>query len=302
MIEARNLTKKYHKKIAVNDVSFEVKTGRVTGFLGPNGAGKSTTMRLMLGLDNGDGVTRFDGKRLYEIARPSQTVGILLEAKAFHPTRRARDHLRVLAAAGSVPEKRVDEVLDLVGLKNVARKRPGKFSLGMSQRLGIAAAILGNPKYLLLDEPANGLDPEGIHWLRQFLKDYADQGNAVFVSSHLLSEMSLMADDLVVIGKGKLITSGTVDDFISASSGAGVFVRSPKLSMLERVLKQGKYDVSRLNGGLKVAGAKTDAIGKLAFQSGVPILELTRQTVTLEDAFLEVTAEAQEYKSVKGKQ
>lgn len=297
MIQTQNLTKKYKKKIAVDNVSFEVKTGKVTGFLGPNGAGKSTTMRLMLGLDNGGGKTLFDGKQLHQYSKPSQQVGILLEAKAFHPTRTAYNHLSVLAAAGGIANRRVDEVLDIVGLKDVAKKKPGKFSLGMSQRLGIAAAILGEPKYLMLDEPANGLDPEGIHWLRQFLKDYADAGNAVFVSSHLLSEMSLMADDLVVIGKGKLITSGTVSDFINGSSGAGVFVRSPKLSLLERVLKQGKYEVTKLNGGLKVTGAKTDAIGKLAFQSGVPILELANQAVTLEDAFLEITAESQEYKT-----
>src|SRR5690606_4460315 len=213
---------------AVDDVSFKVETGKVTGFLGPNGAGKSTTMRLMLGLDNGQGKTTFAGKRLAEHQSPSSVVGILLEAKAFHPTRSARNHLRVLATSGNIPSKRVDEVIDIVGLKEVAKKGPGKFSLGMSQRLGIAAAILGRPKYLLLDEPANGLDPEGIHWLRQFLKDYADAGNAVFVSSHLLSEMSLMADELVVIGKGKLITSGTVDDLIHNVKGGGVFVRSTK--------------------------------------------------------------------------
>lgn len=296
MIEAKNLSKRYKKKLAVDDVSFTVETGKVTGFLGPNGAGKSTTMRLMLGLDNGSGKTTFDGKRLYEYKAPAQVVGILLEAKAFHPTRTARNHLRVLAAASGVPNSRVDEVLDIVGLTEVAKKRPGKFSLGMSQRLGIAAAILGQPKYLLLDEPANGLDPEGIHWLRQFLKDYADEGNAVFVSSHLLSEMSLMADNLVVIGKGKLITSGTVNDFINGAKGAGVFVRSSKLSVLERALKE-KYEVNKLDGGLKVKGAKTDDIGKLAFQIGAPIYELANQTVSLEDAFLEVTAEAQEYKT-----
>lgn len=297
MIKAQNLTKRYRKKLAVDDVSFEVKTGHVTGFLGPNGAGKSTTMRLMLGLDNGSGKTTFDGKHIYEISNPAKVVGILLEAKAFHPTRSARNHLRVLAAAGDIPDKRVDEVLDIVGLSDVAKKAPGKFSLGMSQRLGIAAAILGQPKYLLLDEPANGLDPEGIHWLRKFLKSYADAGNAVFVSSHLLSEMSLMADELVVIGKGKLIASGSVKDFVNGSSGSGVFVRTTKMALLERVLKQSKYDVSRLDGGLKVSGAKTDVVGKLAFQSGVPILELVNQTVSLEDAFLEITAGAQEYKT-----
>ncbi len=297
MIEARHLTKKYHKKTVVDDVSFEVKTGRVTGFLGPNGAGKSTTMRLMLGLDNGSGDTAFDGKKLHQYAQPSKVVGVLLEAKAFHPTRTAVNHLKVLATAGGIGTKRVDEVLDIVGLKDVAKKKPGKFSLGMSQRLGIAAAILGQPKYLLLDEPANGLDPEGIHWLRQFLKEYASQGNAVFVSSHLLSEMSLMADDIVVIGKGKLITSGTVSDFLAAAKGTSVFVRSSKQSVLERILKQDKLDISKTQGGLLVSGASTDKIGKLAFQAGVPILELAKQTVSLEDAFLEATAGAQEYKA-----
>lgn len=295
MIAAKNLTKKYRKKVAVDDVSFEVETGKVTGFLGPNGAGKSTTMRLMLGLDNGRGTTTFDGKHLYDYKQPSKVVGILLEAKAFHPTRSARNHLKVLAAAGSIPDKRVEEVLDTVGLKEVAKKKPGKFSLGMSQRLGIAAAILGQPKYLILDEPANGLDPEGIHWLRQFLKDYADQGNAVFVSSHLLSEMSLMADDLVVIGKGKLITSGTVAELVNNSKGTGVFVRSPKLSQLQKVLA--KYEVNKLDGGLSVRGASTDDVGKAAFAAGIPVLELSNRSASLEDAFLEITAGAQEYKT-----
>lgn len=295
MIEAKNLSKKYKKKFAVDDVSFTVETGKVTGFLGPNGAGKSTTMRLMLGLDNGKGTTTFDGKPLRRHTQPSQVVGVLLEAKAFHPTRSARNHLRVLAEAGGLPKSRVDEVLEIVGLSEVAKKKPGKFSLGMSQRLGIAAAILGNPKYLLLDEPANGLDPEGIHWLRQFLKDYADAGNAVFVSSHLLSEMSLMADNLVVIGKGKLITTGSVRNFIDGSSDAGVFVRSSKLSLLERVLKP-SFNVVKFEKGLKVQGASTDQIGKMAFDAGAPVLELSRQMVSLEDAFLEITADSQEYK------
>lgn len=300
MIIAKNLSKRYKKKIAVDNISFEVQNGRVTGFLGPNGAGKSTTMRLMLGLDNGKGVTTFGGKKLYEYAKPSQVVGILLEAKAFHPTRTARNHLRVLAAAGGIPDKRVDEVLDIVGLKDVAKKQPGKFSLGMSQRLGIAAAILGKPKYLLLDEPANGLDPEGIHWLRQFLKDYADEGNAVFVSSHLLSEMSQMADDLVVIGKGKLIAAGTVSDIINRAKGGGVFVRATKLGQLERILKP-KFTVERLDGGLKVVGGKTDDIGRIAFEAGIPVLELANHTASLEEAFLEITADSQEYKAGGGR-
>jgi ABC-2 type transport system ATP-binding protein len=300
MIKAVHLSKHYRKKVAVDDVSFEVATGKVTGFLGPNGAGKSTTMRLMLGLDNGNGKTTFEGKQLSKFSQPSKVVGILLEAKAFHPTRRSRDHLKVLAAAGGISDKRVDEVLETVGLKDVAKKRPGKFSLGMSQRLGIAAAILGKPKYLLLDEPANGLDPEGIHWLRQFLKNYADDGNAVFVSSHLLSEMSLMADDLIVIGKGKLITTGSIKTILSGAKGGGVFVRSAKLAQLERTLRGSKFDVDKIDGGLKVRGATTDQIGRLAFDAGIPIMELANHAASLEEAFLEITADSEEYKAGKG--
>ena len=299
MIIAENLHKKYRKKVAVEDLSFKVETGKVTGFLGPNGAGKSTTMRLMLGLDNGGGNTTFDGKNLHDYSRPSQVIGILLEAKAFHPTRSARQHLRILADAGGIDAKRVEEVLAEVGLTDVAKKGPGKFSLGMSQRLGIAAAILGKPKYLMLDEPANGLDPEGIAWLREFLKRYADQGNAVFVSSHLLSEMSLMADNVVVIGKGKLIASTSITDLVNGSSHSGVFVRSPKLSVLERALTGRKVAVAKAAGGLKVSGMTTDAIGKLAFESGVPLYELSLQMASLEEAFLELTAGSEEYASKK---
>lgn len=297
MISAKKLSKNYRKKKAVDNVSFEVATGKVTGFLGPNGAGKSTTMRLMLGLDNGQGETTFDGKPLHKYAKPSQLVGILLEAKAFHPTRTAKSHLKILAAAAGIPNSRVDEVLEIVGLKDVANKRPGKFSLGMSQRLGIAAAILSQPKYLLLDEPANGLDPEGIHWLRQFLKDYARDGNGVFVSSHLLSEMSLMADNLVVIGKGKLITSGSVGDILNSAKGSSIFVRVAKASMFERILRQKKIQYQKSNGGFNLTGASTDLIGKLAFQAGIPVLELSNNSISLEDAFLDITAESQEYKS-----
>lgn len=297
MIVADHLIKKYRKKVAVDDVSFTVETGKVTGFLGPNGAGKSTTMRLMLGLDNGQGKTTFDGKLLHEYDRPSHVVGILLEAKAFHPTRSARNHLRVLADAGDIPGSRVDEVLDLVGLKEVAKKKPGKFSLGMSQRLGIAAAILGNPKYLLLDEPANGLDPEGIAWLRQFIKDYADAGNAVFVSSHLLSEMSQMADNIVVIGRGKLIANTTMDQIISGSSHSSVFVRVQNVAKLEKALTKKKWQVTKQDGGLQVTGAKTDDVGKLAFDAGVAVLELAPRSASLEEAFLELTAESQEYRA-----
>lgn len=300
MIEAVKLTKRYRKKTAVDDVSFRVETGKVTGFLGPNGAGKSTTMRLMLGLDNGSGTTTFDDKALHDYKQPSRVVGILLEAKAFHPTRSARNHLKVLAAAGGIKDSRVDEVLDIVGLTEVAKKGPGKFSLGMSQRLGIAAAILGHPKYLLLDEPANGLDPEGIAWLREFIKNYADAGNAVFVSSHLLSEMSQMADNVVVIGKGKLIASTSISALLSGGGHAGVFVRTNALSKLEHVLERRLIVHKRIEGGLLVTGVKTDDVGKLSFDAGVPVLELTDRGVSLEEAFLELTAGAEEYKTQKG--
>lgn len=297
MITASHLSKRYRKKTAVDDLSFEVETGKVTGFLGPNGAGKSTTMRLMLGLDNGDGQTTYDGKQLHEYAQPTSVVGILLEAKAFHPTRTAHNHLRVLAAAGGIPDSRVDEVLDMVGLTDVAKKRPGKFSLGMSQRLGIAAALLGKPKYLMLDEPANGLDPEGIAWLRQFIKDYADEGNAVFVSSHLLSEMALMADNIVVIGKGKLIANTSMAELVAGSAHSGVYVRVPEVSKMMTALRKAGHSYIKVDDGIKVANVTTDEVGKLAFAAHMPVLELTNQSASLEEAFLELTADAQEYKA-----
>jgi ABC-2 type transport system ATP-binding protein len=298
VIVAKNLSKTYRsrrqKKLAVDNLSFEVKTGKVTGFLGPNGAGKSTTMRLMLGLDNGKGQTSYDGKALKKYANPSNVVGILLEAKAFHPTRSARNHLKVLAAAGSIPYKRVDEALAIVGLTDVARQKPSKFSLGMSQRLGIAAAILGKPKYLILDEPANGLDPEGIAWLREFIKDYADEGNGVLISSHLLSEMSQMADNVVVIGKGRLIADTSMDKLISG------FVRVDKPSALEKALKNAKLEYEKSGKGLTVAAVKTDEIGDLAHQAKLTVLELTAHMASLEQAFLELTEDTAEYQANKG--
>ena len=299
MIRAEHLSKKYRKKLAVDDISFTVHPGKVTGFLGPNGSGKSTTMRLMLGLDSGSGATTFDGQHLQAYNRPSQVVGILLEAKAFHPTRTARNHLKVLATAGGIKDSRVDAVLDIVGLSDVAKKKPGKFSLGMSQRLGIAAAILGSPKYLMLDEPANGLDPEGIAWLRQFLKQYADQGNAVFVSSHLLSEMSQMADNIVVIGKGKLIADTSMANLLAGNGNGGIFVRAVGLSKLERLLSSRKITSEKADGGLIVTGATTDVIGKLAFEGGIQLLELATRAASLEEAFLELTADSEEYKTKK---
>ena len=305
MIKAQNLSKSYRtkriKKLAVDNLSFEVETGKVTGFLGPNGAGKSTTMRLMLGLDNGKGTTSYDGKALGEYAQPSSVVGILLEAKAFHPTRTARNHLKVLAAAGNIPYSRVDEVLDIVGLGDVAKDKPGKFSLGMSQRLGIAAALLGDPKYLILDEPANGLDPEGIAWLRQFLRDYAKDGRGVFISSHLLSEMSQLADNVVVIGKGKLIADTSIRNLVARSSVA-VFVRVDKQAVLEKALQTAKLNYKKQADGLLVNDVKTDAIGKLAHASKLTVLELAAQTASLEKAFLELTEGAEEYRAQPDKE
>jgi ABC-2 type transport system ATP-binding protein len=300
VIESKNLAKNYRKKTAVDNLSFTVETGKVTGFLGPNGAGKSTTMRLMLGLDNGGGRTVYDGKKLHDYQQPSKVVGILLEAKAFHPTRSARNHLKILAEAGSIPLKRVDEVLDIVGLMEVAKKKPGKFSLGMSQRLGIAAALLGEPKYLILDEPANGLDPEGIAWLRQFIKDYADKGNGVFVSSHLLSEMSQMADNVVVIGKGKLIADTSMKNLIASSGHASVFARVTNLAGLEKLLKSKKMNFKAIDNGLEIFGVSTDQIGKLAFGDKLTILELANRQASLEEAFLELTSGAEEYKGKEG--
>lgn len=297
MIEVQHVSKTYRKKVAVDNLSFSVKTGSVTGFLGPNGAGKSTTMRLMVGLDNGKGTTLFDGKHLHSYANASKVVGLMLEAKAFHPTRSARNHLQVLADASGLKKSRVDEVLNIVGLHDVAKKAPGKFSLGMSQRLGIAAAILNEPKHLILDEPANGLDPEGIAWLRNFIKDYADKGNTVLVSSHLLSEMAQMADDVVVIGKGRMITETSMQGLLAKNNRSGVYVRTNDSHRLELLLKRKKMTFDVLDPGVKIIGATTDEVGTMLFSEGVPVLELREHQASLEEAFLDLTADSQEYKS-----
>jgi ABC-2 type transport system ATP-binding protein len=297
MIRAEHLAKRYGNTVAVDDISFEVETGKVTGFLGPNGAGKSTTMRLMLGLDRGVGATTYDGKTLHDYRRPPHVVGMLLEAGAFHPTRTARNHLSVLATAGAIPAARVDDALDAVGLLHVSDRRPGKFSMGMSQRLGIAAAILGEPKYLILDEPANGLDPEGIFWLRRFLKDYAARGNAVFISSHLLAELAQMVDDVVVIGKGKLIASTSMRDLIASRSPGRVFVRTDHTQQFEKLLAQHALVYERVGDGFTIAGLTTDDLSRLAFEARIPLLELASRAGSLEDVFLELTEGAEEYRS-----
>jgi ABC-2 type transport system ATP-binding protein len=296
VIEARQLGKTYGGKAAVSDLTFDVHPGSVTGFLGPNGAGKSTTMRLMLELDRGSGTTTFDGRRFTELEQPMRHVGALLEAKPFHPTRRARDHLRMLAAASRVPAKRVDEVLELLGLTEVARKRPRTFSLGMGQRLGLAAALLGDPHTLILDEPANGLDPQGIQWMRNLLKGLAGEGRSVLVSSHLLSEMALMADHLVVIGKGRLIASGPIAEFVRGSRHNGVVVRTPDGGALAEVLQRAGHTVEpQQDGALVVTGVDARTVGDLAFDAGIRVHELADRVATLEEAFLERTAGTEEY-------
>jgi ABC-2 type transport system ATP-binding protein len=293
---ATGLSKRYGTKRAVDDLSFQVEPGVVTGFLGPNGAGKSTTMRLMLRLDHGEGQTLFDGKPYEQLRHPMRQVGAVLEAKAFHPTRTARDHLLMLAAANAIPSKRVDEVIEYVGLSAVAKAKPKSFSLGMGQRLGLAVALLGDPHTLILDEPANGLDPQGITWLRNFLKGYAASGRTVFVSSHLLAEMALMADNLVVIGRGKLIATGSVASFIQQASGTTVLVRSPETRRLAEVLTQNGARVTpEETGAFLVGGLDRDKVGELAFGAGIVLHELTTKVATLEEAFLEATEGSEEF-------
>jgi len=296
VIEARGLGKRYGSTVAVDDLSFDVRSGGVTGFLGPNGSGKSTTIRLMLGLDRGVGTTTFDGQRFVELDHPMRQVGALLDAKAFHPTRTARNHLRVLAAASKISKRRADDVLEFVGLESVATKKPKNFSLGMGQRLGLAAALLGEPHTLILDEPANGLDPAGIQWLRSFLKDFAAKGHTVFVSSHLLAEMALMADQLVVIGRGRLITSGPVEAFVSAASGTAVVVRGPDLAALREALDRADAKVTELpEGALGVVGLTQEEVGDLAYERNVHLHGLMTRTASLEEAFLEATAGSEEF-------
>ena len=292
MIAAKKLAKRYGDHAAVDDLSFEVTPGTVTGFLGPNGAGKSTTMRLMLGLDHGEGETLFDGRRFATIRHPMREIGAVLEARAFHPTRTARNHLRMLAAGSGIPYARVDEVLDLVGLGSVARQMPRSFSLGMAQRLGLAQALLGDPGTLILDEPANGLDPHGIQWLRDILKSLAAEGRTVFVSSHLLPEMALMADRLVVIGRGRTIYQGDVDGFVREFTRSTVVVRSPRVAELAAVLsKEGVVAELREGGALHVSGVEMPEVADAAFRAGIVLHELTTHTASLEDAFMTATGD-----------
>lgn len=300
MIEASGLTKTYGRTTAVNGLSFQVRPGMVTGFLGPNGSGKSTTMRMILGLDSPDrGRALIDGQRYTDLKYPLRKVGALLDANWVHPNRTARAHLRWMARANGLRSKRVDEVLDSVGLSSVAGKAAGKFSLGMKQRLGIAGALLGDPEVLLFDEPVNGLDPEGIHWIRTFMKGLATQGRTVFVSSHLLSEMAQTADHLIVIGRGQLIADASTKEFIAHSTESSVKVRSPRLDKLRSALRDvpavGPTRIDDLDGGLTVVGLRIEQIGELAAAQGIPLHELSPQSGSLEEAFIQLTNSSVEY-------
>jgi len=297
MIEVRGLTKRYGEKVAVNDLTFGIEPGRVTGFLGPNGAGKTTTMRLILGLDYADsGTVTVDGKKYVDLANPMREVGALLDAKAVHGGRSAYNHLLCLAQTNNLPARRVGEVLELVGLSEVARKRSKGFSLGMSQRLGIAATLLGDPKMLMFDEPVNGLDPEGILWIRNLMKALAAEGRTVFVSSHLMAEMENTADHLIVIGRGKLIADCTMAEFIARSSGAAVRVRTPSPDQLVlAIAAKGGTATADSDGTLLVRGMAADVVGDIAFEQGIRLHELTVMRASLEEAYMEVTAESVEY-------
>jgi ABC-2 type transport system ATP-binding protein len=338
LIEARELTKRFGDKVAVRDLSFSVEPGRVTGFLGPNGAGKSTTMRLITGLDRPDsGRATIGGLAYDDLTKPLTRVGALLEARSLHPGRSARNHLLFLAQTQGLPATRVDEMLDLVGLREVARKRAGGFSLGMTQRLGIAAAMLGNPPVLLLDEPVNGLDPEGIRWVRNFMRQLAAEGRTIFVSSHLMSEMAVTADHLVVIGRGSLIADCSTEEFIQRSSERSVLVRTPDAARLRELIigeggtVQDHDDGSAMNNGamnngamnngamnntdtnntdtsngdhsskgMIVTGLPAPRIGELAASASLVLHELTPRLPSLEEAFMAMTADSVEYGQSSG--
>ena len=301
MIEAIGLTKDYGSKRAVDGLTFTVRPGVVTGFLGPNGSGKSTTMRLVLGLDAPTaGDVTVNGKHYRDHAAPLHQVGALLEARSVHTGRSAYNHLLALARTHGIPRRRVDELIDLVGLRAVAKQRAGKFSLGMGQRLGIAAALLGDPSTVMLDEPVNGLDPEGIHWMRSLLKGLAAEGRTVFVSSHLMSEMSLTADHLIVIGRGRMIADTSTSEFLAAASGNAVRVRSPQAAELAQLLSGPDVTVDVIEPGyLEVHGRTAVQIGDAAAARGLALHELTPQQVSLEEAFMDLTREEIEFKAAE---
>jgi len=299
MIVAENLTKRYGSTTAVDGVSFTVRPGQVTGFLGPNGAGKSTTMRMIVGLDAPSaGHVSVSGHRYNESRSPLTEVGVLLDAKAVHTGRSARGHLRAMAATHGIPNSRVDEVIALTGLEAVANKRAGKFSLGMGQRLGIAAALLGDPQTLILDEPVNGLDPEGVRWVREFVRHLAQEGRTVLLSSHLMSEMSQTADHVIVLGRGRVLADAPLAELVGAWTRNEVLVRTPRAADLASALAAPDVTVTDAgNGALSVSGISASAIGDLAAERGIPLHELTPRTGSLEEAYMALTEGAVQYKS-----
>jgi ABC-2 type transport system ATP-binding protein len=298
MIKVEHLSKKYQDTIAVDDLDFEVRPGVVTGFLGPNGSGKSTTMRIILGLDHPTkGRATVKGKRYAELRDPLHEVGALLDAKAIHPGRTARNHLRALAVSNRIPYSRVDQVLEFAGIASVAHKKVGNFSLGMSQRLGIAAALLGDPEVLIFDEPVNGLDPEGIRWIRDFFRLLANEGRTVFVSSHLMSEMAVTADQIIVIGRGKLITQGSIDSLTATAKGT-VFVRGSNHEQLLAALRSHGAESTEVNDeGLTVSNLSAEQVGQIAYDAHVVLFELTPQRASLEEVFMDLTSDSVEYGS-----
>jgi ABC-2 type transport system ATP-binding protein len=303
MIEAHQLTKRYGEKMAVDRLDFTVRPGTVTGFLGPNGAGKSTTMRMIIGLDApSSGWVRVNGRPYAQHSSPLQEVGALLEAKSIHPGRSAFDHLMAQAYTHGIPRRRVTEVIELTGLQSVAKKRAGAFSLGMGQRLGIAAALLGDPATVMLDEPVNGLDPEGVLWIRNLLTGLAGEGRTVFVSSHLMTEMALVADHLIVVGRGRLLADTTVADLVRQASGDTVKVATSEPARLREVLAGPGVEITGRAGSeeLLVAGVSPRSIGLRAAEYGIPLFELTARTVSLEEAFMELTRDAVEYHGTTG--
>ncbi|MBN0047171.1 ATP-binding cassette domain-containing protein [Streptomyces actuosus] len=298
MIEAQQLTKRYGEKTAVDGLDFTVKPGTVTGFLGPNGAGKSTTMRMIVGLDAPTrGSVTVNGRRYARHQAPLQEVGALLEAKSIHPGRSAYNHLRALALTHGIPPRRVDEVIEVAGLGSVAKMRAGAFSLGMGQRLGIAAALLGDPQTVMLDEPVNGLDPEGVLWIRNLLTALAAEGRTVFVSSHLMSEVSLVADHLIIVGRGRLLADTTVQDLVREAGGDTVQVATDDPAHLRDVLAGPGVEITCRIGSeeLQVTGLSAREIGLKAAEHGIPLFELTTKAVSLEEAFMELTRDAVEY-------
>lgn len=295
MIEVSHLTKQFGDRVAVSDLSFTVQPGVVTGFLGPNGSGKSTTMRMILGLNKPtSGTATVNGKAYREIRHPLREVGALLDAKALHPGRSARNHLLSLAIANDIPRSRVDEVLDIVGLSDVADQRAGRFSLGMSQRLGIAGAILGDPGILMFDEPINGLDPEGIRWIREFFQNLADEGRTVLVSSHLMSEMSLTADHFIVIGRGKLLREGSKDD-LAQISATFVHVRTPQRQEFIELCHRCNWEVREEGETFVIDNVNSSDVGSASFEAGIPLHELSPHGASLEDLFMQLTADSVEY-------